>query len=183
MLEVLALALVNPLAGLFLAVHTFTIKYTSQVMLEALPALTSTVAVLAYARSKRRWNGWLVLSAVALGLTAACKYLYAIAGMVVVIHWLWVTLPARASAAPRRWRAGWGPYCCGGLLAVAVFSIADPFLWPAPVERLRDSVFFHGEYTQSERCSRPTIRCGSRWSGSFSRCPGIRASLWWPLTR
>ena len=38
------LALINPLAGLFLAGHTFTIKYVSQIMLEALPALTSSAA-------------------------------------------------------------------------------------------------------------------------------------------
>ena len=43
--ESVLLAIVNPLAGLFLAVHTFTIKYTSQVMLEALPAFTSLVTV------------------------------------------------------------------------------------------------------------------------------------------
>ena len=52
-LEVLLLALLNPLAGLFLGIHTFTIKYTSQVMLESLPALTSALAVVCYARSKK----------------------------------------------------------------------------------------------------------------------------------
>ena len=44
-LEVLLLALINPLAGLFLGIHTFTIKYHSQIMLESLPALTSALAV------------------------------------------------------------------------------------------------------------------------------------------
>ncbi len=147
-LQVLVLALLNPLAGLLLGAHTFTIKYTSQVMLEALPALTSTVAVLAYARSKRRWNGWLILSAVALGLTAAGKYLYAIVGIVVVIHWLWETFPGRwRPAALARWLA---PVLLWGGLALAIFAMADPFLWPAPVERLRDSLLFHGEYTQSD---------------------------------
>jgi hypothetical protein len=46
-LEVLALAILDTLAGLFLAIHTFTIKYPSQAMLEALPALTSLLAVMA----------------------------------------------------------------------------------------------------------------------------------------
>ena len=41
------LALVNPFAGLFLAVHAMTIKYDSEVMLEALPALTSLAMILA----------------------------------------------------------------------------------------------------------------------------------------
>ncbi len=52
-LEVFALSLINPLAGLLLAVHTWTIKYTSQVMLEALPALTSLLVVVFYLKSRR----------------------------------------------------------------------------------------------------------------------------------
>jgi len=157
-LQVLVVALLDPLAGLFLAIHTFTIKYTSQVMLEALPALTSTVAVLAYARSRGKWNGWLALSAIALGLAASSKYLFAIAGMAIVVHWLWAAanqageeslrkrlrLVARLAPALLAW----------GLLAVAVFALADPYLWPAPVERLRDSVLFHGVYTQSDTVQR-----------------------------
>ena len=44
-LEVLTLALIDPLAGLFLAVNTWQIKYTSQIMLEPLPALASVLSV------------------------------------------------------------------------------------------------------------------------------------------
>jgi len=142
-LEALALALVNPLAGLLLGLHTFTIKYTSQVMLEALPALTSTVTVLAYARSRGRWNRWLVLSAVALGLTAAGKYVFCIAGVAVAIHWLW-------EGPGESWWRRLGLLAVWGMLAVAVFIAADPFLWPAPLERLRESLFFHAAYTQSD---------------------------------
>ena len=80
-LTVALLAIVNPLAGLALATHTFTIKYVSQIMLEALPALTSFSMVLAYLQFKKnRKTGWLVTSAVLLGLTAASKYLYCIIG-------------------------------------------------------------------------------------------------------
>ena len=35
---VAALAIVSPLAGFYLAIHSWTIKYTSQVMLESLPS-------------------------------------------------------------------------------------------------------------------------------------------------
>jgi hypothetical protein len=42
-LQVFALVLLNPLAGLFLAIHTWQIKYTSQITLEPLPSLVSTV--------------------------------------------------------------------------------------------------------------------------------------------
>ncbi|MGD8792371.1 MAG: hypothetical protein PVF47_07430, partial [Anaerolineae bacterium] len=147
-LEALALALVNPLAGLFLAVHTFTIKYTSQVMLEALPALTSTLAVLAYARSRRRWNVWLIFAAVALGLTAAGKYLYALAGVAIAIHWLGETRPDRFDL--RAWSRWLAPVAGWGFLALLVFFIADPYLWPDPAGRLAESILFHGEYAGSD---------------------------------
>ena len=151
-LEVLALALVSPLAGLFLAIHTFTIKYTSQVMLEALPTLTSVVAVLAYDRSQRRWNGWLLLSAVALGLTASGKYIFCLVGVAIVIHWLWQTFPRNGRGAA--WLRWLKPVVIWGILALGVFLATDPYLWPAPVERLRESVFFHGQYTQSDAVQR-----------------------------
>src|SRR5574342_3144 len=47
-LEVLLLAWIQPLAAVFLAIHTYTIKYTSLVMLEALPALTSLATMACY---------------------------------------------------------------------------------------------------------------------------------------
>jgi ABC-type sugar transport system permease subunit len=155
-LEVLAVALVSPLGGLFLGIHTFTIKYTSQVMLEALPALTSAVAVLAYARSRRQWNGWLVLSAVALGLTASGKYLYCVVGVTIVVHWLratWQDGPHSATTLVR-----WLQFVMmWGVVALGVFFATDPYLWPSPVERLRESVFSHGEYTQSDAVRRANL--------------------------
>lgn len=58
-LEVLLLAWIHPLAGLLLALHAWTIKYTSLVMLEALPAFTSLASVASYARFKRtQRNAW-----------------------------------------------------------------------------------------------------------------------------
>ena len=112
-LEVLALAILDPLAGFLLAIHTFTIKYTSQAMLEALPALTSLLAVIAYDRSRNsnRSALWLSLSGVALGLTAASKYIYAVVGVAIVLHWLWTNLhERRASRAPVSfWWKQWLP--------------------------------------------------------------------------
>lgn len=52
-LTVTLVAVINPLAGLSLALHTFTIKYVSQIMLEAFPALTSLVVALSYLQWKR----------------------------------------------------------------------------------------------------------------------------------
>ncbi len=144
-LTVWLLALLNPLAGLFLALHTSTIKFTSLVMLEALPALTSAVAVLAYERSQiyigRRVDGWLALSAVALGLTVASKYVYGIAGIAILLHWLYASrMGARPSSRPM---AIWL------LLAAAAFSLANPYLWPDPLARLAGSVRYHVGFSRS----------------------------------
>jgi ABC-type sugar transport system permease subunit len=145
-LEVLVLSLINPLAGLILAVHTWTIKYTSQVMLEALPALTSLLVVVFYLKSKGRFNFWLLLSAIMLGLTAASKYPYVMVGVAVLIHWLWETWPGRSDADGRSAWQWFRLIITWGLIALIVFFLADPYLWPDPISRLRDSIGYHGRY-------------------------------------
>jgi ABC-type sugar transport system permease subunit len=171
MLEVLALAILNPLAGLFLAVHTWTIKYTSQIMLEPLPSLMSMLAVLFYVMARRNRGsdrnrvsmGWLALSGVALGLTAASKYTYCIVGVAIVADSLWHTADSRWLMADRRplpvirylpsaigYRLSAIRYLLPwGLIAIAVFFVADPRMWSDPLGRLAQSVLFHGDYAQS----------------------------------
>ncbi len=147
-LQVLLLALLNPLAGIFLSVHTFTIKYTSQVMLEALPALTSLLAITAYARSRGRLNVWLLLSALFLGLTAAGKYLYAVVGVAIMLHWLIEIRESGGQSSKIRslgLMAGWG------LLSLLFFYAADPFLWPDPVGRLLESLTYNFNYSTGQQ--------------------------------
>jgi ABC-type sugar transport system permease subunit len=136
------LALVNPLAGLLLAVHGMTIKYDSQIMLEALPALSSLAMVLAYLQSNKHPTkpGWLMLSAILLGLTAASKYLYCVAGLAIVADWLLDLLSGEKHRVSSRAMLAWG------LVGMAVFVAADPYLWPDPLVRLKESVLFHAGY-------------------------------------
>ena len=154
-LEAAALALVSPLAGLLLAIDTWQLKYTSQVMLEALPAALSLLAVLAYTRAgrsgatSRRRRGWLVTAVVLFGATCAAKYPYGLAGVAISIHWLWSTLPTGRWRDPRA-LAAWAAPVAGWLaLAFVAFLAFDPYLWPDPIGRLRDSLAFHGDYAQS----------------------------------
>ena len=136
-LHVLLLALVSPAAGALLAVHTYTVKYTAQIYLEALPMLTASVAVLAYMRALAVSAGeqggrgaveqenaplhsssplhprspapllfWWTLSAVALGLTAAGKYVYAVAGLAIAADYLWRWLSGRRAGVQGGWGAG-----------------------------------------------------------------------------
>lgn len=129
------LALVNPLGGLFLAINTWTIKYTSQVMLDGLSALLSLSMVLAYFRYKRTHHtAWLVGSAVLLGLAADSKFLHGTIGFAVLIDWF---LEAKGSNDLSRY---YKKAFLWGLLSLVIFFIANPYLWPEPLGRLRETI-------------------------------------------
>lgn len=139
--HVAALALVDPLAGLLLAVHSGHAKYTSLVMLEALPGLTALLCLAAWRRARGRWGSWLAVSAVMLGLTAAGKYLYCVVAIAVVIDAV-LELPRTALRAAVGRLAPLLPW---GIVALAVFFVVSPYLWSDPIVRLRDSVLFHAQ--------------------------------------
>jgi hypothetical protein len=137
---------------LFLALQTSAVRYTSQIGLEAIPALTSFLCVAAYVRwlkSRQKGqapgpDGWLVLSAVMLGMTAASKYVYCLAGLTVLVHLTWL---GQREGWPLR-RLGQVLLVWGGL-AVVVFFACDPYLWPRPVPRLAASVGYHFDFAGS----------------------------------
>jgi hypothetical protein len=159
-LEVALLALVNPLAGFILSIYALQIKYTSQLMLEALPAFTSLAMVITYTKSKDspkslpHKTGWLALSAVFLGLTAASKYMYCVAGVAILLDWYLLSAQADQerlgnSLAWIGWFRRYAPpknMLLWGLLAMLVFFACDPYLWPAPLARLEASIFYHTHY-------------------------------------
>jgi hypothetical protein len=157
-LEALALAFLNPLAGLFLAIHTWQIKYTSQIMLEPLPSLMSALAVLFYYRAMRAPAGnrrasrvWLILSGIALGLTAASKYTYCVAGLAIAADF-GLRLLDRGKVDARQagaQQAGTRELLLWGLISLAVFFAANPRMWSDPLGRLAQSLLYHGDYAQS----------------------------------
>lgn len=149
-LEVLVLALVNPLAGFFLGINTWQIKYTSQIMLEPLPSLMSMLTVFFYLKSGRRWNVWLVLAGLSLGLTVASKFPYGVVGIAIVAHWLWQDYPRDAGREAKSWLRWLAPVFLWGLLSIGFFIIANPRLWVEPLPRLWQAISFHGEYATSD---------------------------------
>jgi ABC-type sugar transport system permease subunit len=136
------LAVVDPVTGIMLAIHSFTVKYVSQIMLEALPAFFSLGCVLSYLLYRKKFRiPWLVASAFLLGLTAASKYLYCVAGIAILVDWLVSIITER------RFRKDFPKILLWSGIAVAVFFAADPYLWPSPLERLKESVLFHSAYS------------------------------------
>jgi hypothetical protein len=149
---VFVLALVNPLAGLLWAIFAWQINYTSQLMLEALPSLSSLGAVVCYSLSKRQHKGWLALSAACLGLTAASKYPYCAIGVAIGLDWLWETRPKQFNwSSLRRWLT---PLAVWGALAVVVFFAANPRLWLHTAGRLKASLVYWFHFTASEHVQR-----------------------------
>ena len=155
-LAVAVLAAFNPIAGLFLAVHSFAIKYTSEAYLEAIPSLTSLLAVLAYLRwitlvdrqpkllsltNNLRIHFWLVLSGMAIGITLASKYEYGLIGVAIVVHYAWKTIqehyPLRNAVL---FLASYG------MVAAFFFFAGDIYLWHNPVNRLLGSIQYHFKY-------------------------------------
>jgi hypothetical protein len=142
-LAVLLAALINPAAGLALAVQTMVVKYTSEVYLEAVPLFASLAAVFCLLRvptadERAARSPWLWLSAAALGMAGAGKYAYLPILFVLVYIFLG---PKRLS-----WKLLL-PYL---LLAGAAFWALNPALWRDPIGRLLESLTFHTQYSQSQ---------------------------------
>ena len=148
----LAVAALNPLAGLFFATQSLNVISTSVVGLEALPLLTSFLAGVFYLSwlkrisreaPKKTASIWLGLSALALGMTAASKYTYCVVGLAIVLHFI------LESTSHPRLRKYYSHLAAWAGLTLIAFFIFDPYLWPHPVERLRKSLLFHASYSQS----------------------------------
>jgi hypothetical protein len=145
-LSVTTLALVSPVAALLLATSTWVIKYTSQVMLEAVPLLFSLLGVALYelARSmsnaRQRRLAYLA-SAIGIGLAVGAKYPYAIAGLAIVVDRLRRT--RRGESIRIKDAIGWS-----AIAALAFFAV-NPYLWSDPIGRLIASAAYHPEYATS----------------------------------
>jgi len=72
------LAILDPAAGILLAVHPTTIHYTSVAMLESVPLFLAILSMLAVYRSRRGGDRWFWTFVIALGITVASKYVYGV---------------------------------------------------------------------------------------------------------
>jgi hypothetical protein len=137
-LGVFVLALINPLAGLLMALDSMVIKYTSEVYLEALPLFMILFSVYAFRRSFNRpgLNRWFWIAALAAGIAVGSKYLYALAGFPILAIF----------ATQKKYKMKHAGLFF--LAALVTFFAVDPHLWADPLYRLANSLLFHAKYTQ-----------------------------------
>ena len=158
-LAVTILAVFNPMAGFFLAVQSFAVKYTSVAYLEAIPALTSLLTALAYLRwinlvgrqtkplefkHSFRVLIWVALTALFLGLTVASKFAFGLIGIAIVVHFLWKTIHDHYPLG----KAVLFLAAFGALSAI-FFFISDFYLWVDPVKKLVAAIQFHLHYSEA----------------------------------
>jgi len=158
-LAVTILAVFNPMAGFFLAVQSFAVKYTSVAYLEAIPAFTSLLTALAYLRwinlvgrqtkpmefkHSFRILIWVALTALFFGITVASKFAFGLIGIAIVVHFLWQTIHEHYPLG----KAVLFLAAFGALSAI-FFFISDIYLWADPVNKLLAAVKFHLHYQDS----------------------------------
>lgn len=157
--ETAILAWISPLAGLLLAIDSMSIKYTSVIYLEALPASLCMLgaalfsAALSWLKQKEKlsFKGHskellcLLVSALCLGAATAAKYQYGLVALAVGVVYLLTVIRARSSDLPR-----YGLVLVLGALACAAFIGSDPYLYPDPLGRLTHSLLYSLDYQNGE---------------------------------
>ncbi len=166
-INVALIAIINPVAGFFLAIHTYTIKYSSQVMLEALPMLTATLTVLFYKKSNGNSTKWLILTGAMLGLTAAAKYIYAVVGIAVVFDLLLKNIRSENRQIGQFFK-NLGILIISGTI---LFFATQPYLWVEPIQRLWYSITFHGGYAQSQTVQNSNFPIWQPFTWLFTSVP------------
>jgi hypothetical protein len=163
-LGVALVAIIDPLAGLLLAIQTVAVKYTSQAYLESTALFTALLALFAMLRSRRLGDGWFWLSAAALGLTAAAKYSY-FPILFVILYIAW-------------WEKRYRSPLLGAYLGVALISflVFDPHLWNNPFQRLIDSLLFHQQYALGEHVQ----EVGYPWNKPIFWVSRSQGYIWHP---
>lgn len=166
-MQVLLVAVMHPIAGLLMALDTYHIKYSAQVYLEGVPGLMAVLAAflfdLAFPKDPEREirRSLLYLSAAALGLAAAGKYLYGAVGFVLLFFVI-----LRTRSAPKA-----AVFC---ITALAIFLLADPYLWPNPALRLWESLTFHWHYAHGDHVT----STGLPWFTPFTYFLSAKPTHW-----
>jgi hypothetical protein len=134
LIAVIALTLIHPMAGLVMAVQAMLVYYTGIAYLDALPMMFTALMAWQYVEDKGKGSIHFWLSAVFLGGAAAGKYPFALGGVVILLHMLYL----------RQYR--WRDLAVWGGLALLVFFILNPYIWTDPLGRLHEQLTFHQNY-------------------------------------
>jgi hypothetical protein len=171
-LAVFLLSLVNPWAGVILAIHTYAVKYTSVIYLEALPLFLSILSVFSFSK---------FLKVSALGKYKIFKRGTAISrskestlffdGITTTVQVTWLIISAASlgmAVASKYMYAVAGlaiggyvlilaikkksykpliPFCIWSGMVILFFFMSDPVLWLDPIRHIKESIKFNINYS------------------------------------
>ncbi|WP_322799175.1 hypothetical protein [Thermoflexus sp.] len=138
-----ALAILHPAGGILFSVHPTAVYYTSVAMLESVPVFLVALAALAACRSSRSGDRWFWGFFIALGLTAASKYIYAPISIAFGFRHF------------KRWGVhGW---LVGLATAMALFGVLNFPVWTALGSSGLESFAYHLRYAQSSHVAQANL--------------------------
>lgn len=139
-LTLLAAAMVNPVAALALSGQSVHWYFGSLAYLDALPtfltALSAALYVYSVGENPKYPTPAFLASAACFGMGVAAKYPFALMGVALVLH----ALVYRVVKLPQL--IGWGVF------SILIFFIFNPYLYPAPLERVESQLAFHEDYAE-----------------------------------
>lgn len=136
-INVIVISILNPLAGLLMAVTSWHIKYSSEVYLDSVATGFASLAILFYIVSRGKIGKYFVLSAAFIGMGIASKYITITTAITIFIF---IIMDSEKKMKKIAIFTG---------IAIAAFLLFDPILWYDTVYRIKTSVFFHADFTQS----------------------------------
>jgi predicted membrane-bound dolichyl-phosphate-mannose-protein mannosyltransferase len=133
-LTVLLIAFRTPVGGFFLATELLTIRYSSQVYLDAGAVFFALLSIVLYERCKKT-DILFYMSAVAGGLAFATKY---------TSFWVFQIIPIMILIDSKNWRLAVKKIFIWLAIAAVVFMVVNPPFWEDA--RLIHSLTFHGHF-------------------------------------
>ncbi|BDU50959.1 ABC transporter permease subunit [Haliovirga abyssi] len=131
--------LINPIAGIFMAVSTWQIKYSAEAMLDSGATFFATLAILAFIKMNgKKFDKYFLISAMAIGMAFASKYITATTA-ITILPFLFIKTKKNRKL-----------FFIYGIVAFATFFIFDPILWTDTFHRLKESILFHKNYSTGE---------------------------------
>lgn len=127
--------LINPIAGIFMAVSSWQIKYSAEAMLDSGATFFATVAILALIKMNgKKIEKYFMISAIAIGMAFASKYITATTA-ITILPFLFIKTKKNRKL-----------FFIYGIIAFTTFFIFDPILWTDTFHRLKESILFHKNY-------------------------------------
>ncbi|PIN93983.1 hypothetical protein COU54_00720 [Candidatus Pacearchaeota archaeon CG10_big_fil_rev_8_21_14_0_10_31_24] len=136
------ISLMNPMAGFLFAIQTISIKYTSEMMLEAIPLLACLLSIYFILKSKLSLDKCSIISAISLGLVFGSKISY----FPILIPIIFILLKEKKYSLKN--------FIIYGIIAILTMLLLNVSWWNHPVTEISNTIHYHINYSVGEYVQR-----------------------------